>query len=250
MGSEPLGKHLAFFLDYDGTLAPIAARPEEARMPESVRELVWQLACLCTVAIVSGRDRADVEKRVGLPGLIYAGSHGFDISGPDGLAMQHPEADAYLPDLNNADKVLNHLLKDVEGARLERKSYALAVHYRNVPEAKVAYVKDALYRISHSTDRLVLTTGKKVLELRPALDWHKGKAVGWIMEALHLDPAKAVPIYLGDDVTDEDAFRFVAGTGVGILVGGRGGPTHAVYRLEDISQVEQLLLIAVQFLKK
>jgi alpha,alpha-trehalase len=213
MGSEPLGKHLAFFLDYDGTLAPIAARPEEARMPESVRELVWQLACLCTVAIVSGRDRADVEKRVGLPGLIYAGSHGFDISGPDGLAMQHPEADAYLPDLNNADKVLNHLLKDVEGARLERKRYALAVHYRNVPEAHIAYVKDAVYRINRSTDRLTLTTGKQVLELRPALDWHKGKAVGWIMEALGLELAKVVPIYLGDDVTDEDAFRFVRDTG-------------------------------------
>ena len=250
MGSEPFGKHLAFFLDYDGTLAPIAAHPDEARMPESVRELVRQLAGLCTVAIVSGRDRADVEKMVGLPGLIYAGSHGFDITGPDGLTMQHPEADAYLPDLYNAQRVLKSLLDDAEGVQLERKKYALAVHYRNVPEAEVAFVKDAVYRIGRATERLTITTGKKVLELRPALDWHKGKAVGWIMEALHLDPAKVVPIYLCDDVTGEDAFRFVRNSGVGILVGEHGGPTQAVYRLEDISQVEQLLLIAVQFIKK
>jgi trehalose-phosphatase len=250
IGSEAPGKYLAFFLDYDGTLAPIAAQPGDTCMPESIRELLKQLASLCTVAIVSGRDRADVEKTVGLPGLIYAGSHGFDISGPDGLHVQYPEANACLPDLYNAQKVLNHLLEDVEGVRLERKKYALAVHYPTVPDDKVAYVKDVVRWVSHASERLTFTTGKKGLELRPALDWHKGKAVGWIMDALQLDLAKAVPIYLGDDITDEDAFRFLGDTGVGILVGGHGGPTKAAYRLQDMGEVEQLLLIAVQFLKK
>jgi alpha,alpha-trehalase len=237
-------------LGYDGTLAPMAARPGDARMPEGRRELLKQLATLCTVAIVSGRDRADVEKTVGLTGLIYAGSHGFDISGPNGLHVQHPEAVSCLPDLYNAQKVLNHLLEDVEGLQLERKKYALAVHYPDVPEDKVAYVKDLVRWVSHATQRLTFTTGKKVLELRPALDWHKGKAVGWIIDALQLDLARAVPIYLGNDITNEDAFRFLGDTGVGILVGGHGDTTEAVYRLQDISEVEQLLLIAVQFLKK
>ncbi len=250
MGQESLGKHLAFFLDYDGTLAPIVAHPEEARMPEIIRELVRQLASLCTVAIVSERDRADLVGRVGLPGLIYAGSHGLDIGGPDGLVMQHPEADGCLPDLCNAQKVLNHLLEDVEGVQIERKKYALAVHYPNVPEDKVAYVQDVVRWVSHATQRLTCTPGRKVLELHPALDWHKGKAVTWIMEALRMDPAKAVPIYLGDDLTDEEAFRTIRETGVGIRVGGPGEPTQAVYRLEDPGQVEQLLLIAVQFIRK
>lgn len=250
IGNEPPGSYLAFLLDYDGTLAPIAARPGEAHLSESIRELLRQLACRCTVVIVSGRDRADVEKRVGLPGLIYAGSHGFDISGPDGLRVQHPGADACLPDLCNAQKVLNHLLEDVEGIQLERKKYALAVHFPHVPEDKVAYVKDVVRWVSHAAERLTFTTGKTVLELRPALDWHKGKAVGWIMDALQLDLTKAVPIYMGDDSTDEEAFRFLGDTGVGILVGGHGGPTEAAYRLQDMGEVEELLLIAVQFLKK
>jgi trehalose-phosphatase len=104
--------------------------------------------------------------------------------------------------------------------------------------------------VSHATQRLTFTPGRKVLELHPALDWHKGKAITWIMEALRMDPYKAVPIYLGDDLTDEEAFRTIRETGVGIRVGGHGEPTQAVYRLEDIGQLEQLLLIAVQFIRK
>ncbi len=211
--------------------------------------MVKQLASLCTVAIVSGRDRLDVEQRVGLPQLIYAGSHGFDISGPKGLSMQHPLAAAYLPDLYHAQKMLIRRLEGIEGVQVERKKYALAIHYRNVPEDKTGYVKEVVHEISNAMEKLKISTGKKVLELRPAIDWHKGKAVGWIMEALQLDLAKAVPIYLGDDITDEDAFRSLKETGVGILVGDHGEPTDAIYRLEDLSQVEQLLEIAIQFLK-
>jgi trehalose-phosphatase len=155
-----------------------------------------------------------------------------------------------LPDLRNAGQALHHLLEDVDGVQIERKKYALAVHYLNVPEDKVAYVKDVVHGVGHSCRRLRITKGNEVLHLRPALDWHQGRAVTWIMEALRMDPARAVPIYLGGDPTDEEAFRTIRDTGVGIRVGGHGEPTQAVYRLEDIEQVEQLLLIAVQFLKK
>jgi trehalose-phosphatase len=250
MGSEPLGQHLAFFLSYDGPLAPLVSRAEEAQMPDIIRELVKQLASVCTVVIVSGRDRADLAARVGLPELIYAGSYGLDISGPDGLALEHPEADCYLPDLRNAGNALHYLLEDVDGVQIEPKKYALAVHYRNVPEDKVAYVKDVAHGVGCAYHRLRITEGNQVLQLRPALDWHQGRAAIWIMEALRMDPARTVPIYLGGDPTDEEAFRTLRDTGVGIRVGGQGEPTQAVYRLEDIEQVEQLLLIAVQFLKK
>jgi trehalose-phosphatase len=250
MGSEPLGEHFAFFLGYDGPLAPIVSRAEDARMPDIVRELVKQLASVSTVIVVSGRDRADLAARVGLPELIYAGSYGLDIGGPDGLSLQHPEADRCLPDLRNAGQALHYLLEDVDGAEIERKKYALAVHYRNVPEDKVAYVKDVAHGVGHSYRRLRITQGNGVFHLRPALDWHQGRAVTWIMEALRMDPARTVPIYLGGDLTDEEAFRTIRHTGVGIRVGGHGEPTQAVYRLEDIEQVEQLLIIAVQFLKK
>jgi alpha,alpha-trehalase len=241
MQDEPFTQPLALFLDYDGTLAPIVPRPEDARMPEAIRELIRQLASLCHVAIVSGRDRADVAQLVNLEELIYAGSHGFDISGPGGLHMQHPEGQSYLSDLDDAEQELNRRLSDVEGVKIERKKYAIAVHYRNVLPEQAERVQETVHQMDRASQRLKTSTGKKVIELRPALDWHKGKAVGWILEALQLDTAKVLPIFIGDDITDEDAFRYLAGTGMGILVGDHGEATSARYRLEDIDQVEQFL---------
>lgn len=247
MGNEPIGKNVAVFLDFDGTLAPIVPRPEDAQLSGEVRELVKQLATTCTVAIVSGRDRADVADRVGLPELVYAGSHGFDISGPDGLHMQHEEGARYLPDLYQARKALHRRLDAIEGVQIEPKKYAVAVHYRNVSEAQQQQVQEAVYAIANATERLELSAGKKVVELRPAIDWHKGRAVGWIMDALQLDAGKVLPLYIGDDITDEDAFRFLRDKGVGILVGDHGATTDANYRLEDIHQVKQLLHILVKY---
>lgn len=234
-------KELALFLDYDGTLAPIVPRPEDARMPDPIRQLVQQLAGHCQVAIVSGRDRADVENLVGLKELIYAGSHGFDITGPGGLNMQHREGKSYLPDLDNAVQELQHRLGEVQGVKIERKKYAIAVHYRNVPPERVHLVQGAVHQIGQDSERLKISTGKKVLELRPDIDWHKGKAVAWIMEALKLNGEQVLPVFIGDDITDEDAFRSLPGHGMGILVGDHGEATGARYRLEDIGQVEEFL---------
>jgi len=247
MGNGPVGKNVAVFLDFDGTLAPIVPRPGDARISVEMRSLVRRLAATCTVAIVSGRDRGDVADRVGLPELVYAGSHGFDISGPGGLHMQHEEGGRYLPDLYQAGKDLHHCLDAIEGVQIERKKYAIAVHYRNVPEAQQQQVQEAVYAVANATERLELSAGKKVVELRPAIDWHQGLAVGWIMDALQLDAGKVLPLYIGDDLTDEDAFRFLKDSGVGILVGDHGAPTDANYRLEDIHQVKQLLHILVKY---
>ncbi|MBD0258567.1 MAG: trehalose-phosphatase, partial [Cytophagales bacterium] len=247
MGSGPVGRNVAVFLDFDGTLAPIVPRPEDARMPGEVRELVRQLAATCTVAVVSGRDRADVAGRVGIPEIIYAGSHGFDIGGPGGIHLQHREGETFLPDLYQARKDLLHRLAGVEGIQIERKKYAVAVHYRNVPRERQQEVREVVHAIAHAMPRLHPIPGKKVVELRPAIDWHTGKAVGWIMEALQLDAGKVLPLYIGDDLTDEDAFRFLKGKGVGILVGDHGAGTDADYRLKDLGQVKQLLHILVKY---
>ena len=226
------------FLDYDGTLTPIVARPELALLDEAVRHTLAALAKRCPVAIVSGRDRADVQRLVGIDGLIYAGSHGFDISGP-GLSTEHGAA--YLPDLADAETELRRSLNPIRGALLERKKYSLAVHVRGLPPDAAVAVEAVVDATVSRHARLRRGTGKMVFELLPRLDWHKGKAVLHILDALPFPGAEVLPIYIGDDRTDEDAFAALAGHGVGILVAESVRPTAAYYTLRNPDEVHRFL---------
>ena len=231
-------KRPAVFLDYDGTLTPIVARPDLAILDEAVRHTLAALAKRCPVAIVSGRDRSDVQRLVGIDGLIYAGSHGFDISGP-GLHTEHGAA--YLPDLDDAEAELRRSLNHIRGALLERKRYSLAVHVRGLPpDARLAAEAAVDAALSHHA-RLRKGTGKMVFELLPRLDWHKGKAVLHILDALPFPAAEVLPIYIGDDRTDEDAFAALAGRGASILVAESPRPTAAHYTLRNPDDVHRFL---------
>jgi len=213
------GKRPVVFLDYDGTLTPIVTRPELAVLSESMREIVKGLAGRCVVAVVSGRDRPDVEKLVGVDGLVFAGSHGFDIASPDGKAIQH-EIGADFGDLIEQVKARAATeLAAVEGSLVEPKRSSVAVHYRLVKDEDVARVKAVVDGILADHEDLRVTPGKKVWEIQPRIDWNKGKAVLWLIEALGVDEPDVVPFYFGDDVTDEDAFRALKGRGIGIYVG-------------------------------
>jgi trehalose 6-phosphate phosphatase len=235
------GREPAVFLDYDGTLTPIVERPEDALLPEATRATLERLAARHTVAVVSGRDLADVRAMVGLEGIAYAGSHGFDIVGPTGQRMQR--AAEALPVLDAAEAELASLPHAVPGARVERKRFAVAVHYRQVEESRVPEVAARVERVAAAHPQLRQTGGKKVFELRPAVPWDKGRALRFLLEALGLDRQDVIAVYLGDDETDEDAFREVAGRGLGIVVRGEGDnrPTAARYSLADADQVRQLL---------
>lgn len=224
------------FLDYDGTLTPIVDRPELAILADDTRAILEQLAKRQTLAIISGRDRADVEKLVGLDGLIYAGSHGFDITGPGRLNMEHQPAEEVIPALDEAEETLREYLEGIEGVLVERKRYAIAVHYRLVADTDTAAVSDAVDEaIARAPDQLRRTGGKKIFEVRPSLPWDKGKALTWLLEALDVqDGRDAVPVYIGDDETDEDAFRVLREQGgIGILVATEPCQTAAHYRLQD-----------------
>lgn len=231
----------AVFLDYDGTLTPIVSQPEDALLSDEMRSVLRELAGLCTVAIVSGRDREDVEPKVGLDGLVYAGSHGFDIKGPDGLRLEYEGGRAALPDLEQAEGELEARLAAVPGARVERKRFAIANHYRNVAEEDVPRVERAVEEVAEMHERLRVSGGKKVLELRPDIDWDKGRAVLWLLEALGLDGEAVLPFYVGDDVTDEDAFHVLADRGIGVLVGTPAYKTNARYGLRDTLEVREFL---------
>lgn len=235
------GKRVAVFLDYDGTLTPIVARPEFAVLSEDMRATVKTLAGLCTVAIISGRDRADVERLVELEELVYAGSHGFDISGPDGLKIQHEEGAAFASVVQRTAERLAETLAPVEGALVEPKRFAVAVHYRQVAEGDVPLLDAAVDQALAEAPELRKTFGKKVFELRPRLDWDKGKAVLWVLKALGLDGPDVLPFYLGDDTTDEDAFAALAEHGLGILVGCPPRETAARYVLDRPADVQRFL---------
>jgi len=235
------GKEVAVFLDYDGTLTPIVSRPEDALLSEKMRDILIRLAAQCTVAVISGRGLKDVRKRVDIDDLYYAGSHGFEIEGPDDLKMEYENAKDFLPVLDDAEENLIALVSDIQGAQVERKRFSIAVHYRNVEEDETATVEGIVNQTIQKYPELRKSYGKKVYELRPEIDWDKGKAIAWLMDTLDLELPGVIPFYIGDDLTDEDAFRTLELKGTGIVVGEGSRSTAARYSLENTNRVMDFL---------
>ena len=234
-------RRVAVFLDYDGTLTPIVERPDLAVLSEGMRETLAALAQRCPVMVISGRDRGDVERLVGLKQLVYAGCHGFDIAGPEGPGISHLEASGYAPIVAQAARDLEQELAPIRGIIVENKTYAVAVHFRMVGPEDVGRVEPIVEGILARYPQLRKTGGKKVFELRPDMNWDKGKAVLWLLDVLGLDNSEVVPLYIGDDVTDQDAFDALHGKGISILVAADPQVTRADYRLSDPAEVGRLL---------
>lgn len=250
IGKRLSGKRVVVFLDYDGTLTPIVDRPELAIMSEEMRSVVHELADLCTTAVISGRSRTKVYDLVNLDRIFYAGSHGFDIQGPHGSRIQYRQGQRFLPTIGSAFKELCSRLKRIEGALVEHTGFSITVHYRLVAEGDVPVIERIVDEVISIHPTLRKTRGKKVFEVRPNVDWDKGKAVEWILCALGLDKDDVVPVYLGDDVTDEDAFRAIREGGIGILVADSPRSSAAHYRLRDPVEVKTFLEWLTSLLKK
>ncbi len=226
-----------FFFDFDGTLAPIGPEPDQVVLNKSIRRQLENLAENYPVAVVSGRERTDIESRIGLNNVYYAGSHGFDISGPGGTTYLHPEADDLMPKIDEIGERFRALLASFEGVLVEKKKFAIAIHYRKADPDTVEKVQNSIWQKMLDEKGLKWEKGKSIIEIKPDVDWHKGKAVLWIMDHLELDFEKCLPLYMGDDTTDEDAFRALKGRGVGILVDGSSNGTSADYLLESQEEV-------------
>jgi len=237
----------ALFLDYDGTLTPIAERPQDAVLSADMRQALRDAARTMPMAVVSGRDLADVRELVGIPEIICAGSHGFEIEVP-GLSLELPVSVAALDELDQAAGVLAKRLAPIPGALLERKRFAVALHYRQVADEDLERVKSAVDQVQACSSGLRRTGGKKVLELRPDISWDKGRAIRWLLTKLALDGPDTLPmpIYVGDDLTDEDGFRALQGRGIGILVADAPRPSAAAFRLTGTDRVADLLQYLVR----
>ncbi len=235
------GRPLSVFLDFDGTLSPIVEDYRDAAITEETRAGIRRLADRCPVAIISGRDLADVRERVGIEDAIYAGSHGFDIAGPGGLQERPEAAEGFLAPIAEADEQLRAAVADIAGAQVERKTFSVAVHYREVAEGDVPLLEAAVDRVVSGHEKLRKGRGKKVIEIQPRADWDKGRAVEWLLAHTRLGAGDALPLYIGDDLTDEDAFAALGDRGPGIAVRGGGRATLADYALADPDDVRRFL---------
>ena len=230
----------ALFLDYDGTLTPIVARPELAVLSDAMRTTLTTVARRYPTAIVSGRGLDDVKALVNVPTLYYAGNHGFELEMAGSGERQERGGD-HLDTVARAARDLEPQIARIDGAFVENKRYSLSVHYRLAPPDRVADIDAIVEATVARFPALRKHLGKMVFELRPRIEWDKGKAVRWLLEALDLASEATLPIYVGDDETDEDAFRALLPGGIGILVSSDPRPTAALYTLRDASEVRELL---------
>ena len=234
-------------LDYDGTLTPIASRPEQAVLDNATRHLVREIAELCPTAIVSGRDRRDVERRVQVPEAFYVGSHGFDVAGPETRPLQLAIGDPYLPSLDAAEALLRDGVARIPGALIERKRFTIATHSRLVARELLPEIGALVDEVLERFPDLRREPGKEVVEIQPNVAWDKGKSVLWLQEALGLEDALAM--HVGDDITDETVFAVLADAGAGISVGTEDRVTAARWRLRDPDEVAALLRLMIPLLR-
>ncbi|MFZ2648766.1 MAG: trehalose-phosphatase [Burkholderiaceae bacterium] len=236
------GQELVVFLDYDGTLTPIVQDHTQAFLAPQMREAVHALSEVCTVAIVSGRDLAMLQSLVQLDSVFYAGSHGFEIAGPAGSRHRLDKGVEFLAELDQAQQALRERLAGIEGHAVERKRFSLAVHFRQVADGDLGKLQARVDSVLAEHPRLKRGHGKKVFELQPDIDWNKGQAVRWLLERLAAKRGASVPIYIGDDITDEHAFHALAGRGVCVAVRDGGmRQTAAELALADVDDVKRFV---------
>jgi trehalose 6-phosphate phosphatase len=228
----------AYFIDYDGTLVEIAATPGAVRMDDALPALLAsvQRACGGAVAVISGRALADLERRIGLPGLAKAGQHGLERGDAAGGLWMQPN----LVPLKSKQSVLNALVPILEhhpGLLLEDKGMTLALHYRLAPELSSFAQRIMRELVARSGVGLVVQDGKCIVEVKPA-DIDKGTTVAaYLAEPPFLHRR---PVFIGDDSTDEHGFAAVNARG-GISIGVGIGCINARYTLPDVSAVRAWL---------
>lgn len=239
-------KNLFIFLDYDGTLAPIADTPQDAVIPSQTKKSLQELSMRpdCALAVISGRSLEDLKDTVGIEDIIYVGNHGLEIEGPK-IRFESPLAQEYRIILGQIKESLAKRLYSIKSAMLEDKGLSLSIHYRLVDKDDIAKVEAIVYGVSAPyslKNKVKIKNGKKVLEITPPSGQDKGKAVLWLLarQKFILKNKPILPVYIGDDISDEDAFRALRDKGLTIFVGNHR-QSQAQYYLKDTKEVYEFL---------
>ena len=233
---------LALFVDYDGTLTPLVDHPSQAKLKKPVRAAIEAIVARsdASVTVVSGRSLEDLRKLVPVQGVAYAANHGLDIDGPRLDRFRHED----LPVFERKTHELAESLQDlaVAGAWVEEKGATLTYHFRAVDD-------EAQDHLAGEARGRILAAGFQArdahcaIEARPPIAWDKGHAVHFVLRNRY-GPAWSESvrvIYLGDDQTDEDAFRVLSGLGITFRVGSTDRPTLATRQLPNVAAVQALL---------
>uniref|UniRef100_A0A803KZL6 Trehalose 6-phosphate phosphatase n=1 Tax=Chenopodium quinoa TaxID=63459 RepID=A0A803KZL6_CHEQI len=252
-------KKIVVFLDYDGTLSPIVNDPDVAFMTDKMRAVVHEVGCCFPTSIISGRSREKVYDFVQLDNIYYAGSHGMDIMAPlqplrirdwkyhakavdlkgNKLVIYQP-ANKYLSEINQIQMSLKEKTAAIDGVNIEDNKFCMSVHFRNVSDEDLGSLEEEVKSVLEEHPHFRLTRGKKVLEIRPPIDWDKGHALEYLLDSLGLGSSNDVlPIYIGDDTSDEDAFELIhrKRQGYSIIVTSIPRETWASYSLYDTTEV-------------
>ncbi len=240
-------KQILLLLDYDGTLTPIVKRPESAFLSPQIRDCLQELTSnpSLTLGIISGRALNDLRSKVGIDNALYAGNHGLEIEGHN-ISFVSPEAVRAIPLLHSLGQDISLALADIEGAWIEDKKLTLSLHYRLVDEAQCNRLNEIFNEITRehlAYDRIRITSNKKTFDIRPVVNWDKGKAIEFINKTLF---PKDQPFLLvtGDDKTDYDAFRVVnTAQGISVFVGDANIKSPARYFLQSPDEVHEMLLM-------
>jgi trehalose 6-phosphate phosphatase len=248
--------NLLFFLDYDGTLAPIALKPELALMSNSTRKALKKLMQdkRVSVSVISGRTLKDVKRLVAIKGIYYSGCHG--------LETENLYSAGSVSDLKKIrifiKQARKSLVKELSGIvptgiiDIEDKGFILSLHYRRVKKQHIKYIKKVFYGAARQyvdSGEMIVTRNKKVLELRPDIKWDKGTYCLYMLKILSRYRKKILPIYIGDDRTDETAFKALKGKGITIFVKGERKTSLAQYYVNSTSEVRVFLQMAAKNMK-
>ncbi|CAI9762469.1 unnamed protein product [Fraxinus pennsylvanica] len=264
MMNSAKGKQIVVFLDYDGTLSPIVNDPNHAFMTDRMRSAVNDVARRFPTAIISGRSRDKVYGFVKLDDVYYAGSHGMDIMGPPLQVNYHRDkyqinaqdekgkeftifqpAQEYLPSIEKMLTELKTRTCNIPGAFVEDNRFCISVHYRHVLAEDYEALEQIVWSVLSDYPCFHMTRGKKVMEIRPSIKWNKGEALEYLLDTLGFsDYSNVLPFYLGDDKTDEDAFKVLKRRGLGypVVVSSVPRETWASYSLRDSSEVLSFLI--------
>lgn len=233
------------FLDFDGTLSNIVGHPRDAVIRPDAKKWLKKLLKRHNIraAIVTGRSLPDIYRKLNLCGLYYIANHGMELF-HNGRFLLRKGRQFERPLKSFGDEMIS-TLAHIPGIFVEEKGLSVAVHFRRIERKYYGVAKEIVREVAEPLIKnygLELTEGKMLLELRPASFWDKGKAVKWLWKKA---APGYFPVYIGDDITDEDAFKALRPHGLTVRVGKKTG-SHAQYYIHSIKKVIDLTRVSAE----